>query len=181
MKFRSFLTSLALCCAATSAMAAVPSCDNTSRLAGGSLGGASLGNSFSSAGTYKDCFTFSLAGQANSLAGSLIRLDPLVNKLNIGLESVSLYLGATSLGKSTSPLAFSFTKLAGGAAVYTLQVVSKVSAAVVASLLGGNKDPVGYRGKITPLASPAPEPAAYALVIAGFAIVGIGAWRRRRL
>ena len=169
MKCKALFAGLAISLA--SSVSGAATCTSSTTL--GTLG--LFGSSFSSAGTYYDCFTFSLSGNAKAVGG-IQELDPFWNKLNISLKSVSLFSDGTLVGNmDTSPLTFSFGNLAGGA-LYTLQVVSKV---IVASGIGTN-DKVGYAGVITTLASPAPEPAAYALAAAGLAIVGVSAWRRRR-
>jgi hypothetical protein len=165
---------LALCVSATSSMAAA--CTSTKSLGG--LGPPDIGlfgNSFSKVGSYVDCFTFSLGGPATSLGG-VLEVDPLLNKLNIDVKSVSLFRadGTTMWQPDTSPLAFNFSGLLGGV-VYTLQVASNVTS----NWLGDSRD-VGYAGKIVTLASAAPEPAAYALAIAGLAVVGVGVLRSRR-
>ena len=173
MKCKALFAGLAISLA--SSVSGAATCTSSTTL--GTLG--LFGSSFSSAGTYYDCFTFSLSGNAKAVGG-ILELDPFWNKLNISLKSVSLFSDGTLVGNmDTSPLTFSFGNLAGGA-LYTLQVVSNVI--VASGIVGtrGKNDNVGYAGVITTLASPAPEPAAYALAAAGLAIVGVSAWRRRR-
>ncbi len=181
MKLKSILAGLAISVASTTGWAAACTSASTTSLGQmGPPGFSSFGNSFSSTGTYVDCFTFSLSNDAKSFGGAL-SLDPLWNKLDIALQSVSLYSTDKFYGTSSNPLLFSFGNLAGGnAMLYTLELAINVSRA--SGFIGrlGTNDKVGYAGVITTLASPAPEPAAYALVIAGFAIVGASAWRRRR-
>lgn len=178
MKFKSILAGLAISVASTAGWAATCT-NNTSLGQMGPPGLSAFGNSFNSTGSYVDCFTFSLAGNAQSFGGAL-SLDPLWNKLDIALQSVSLYVGDKLYDTSLNPLLFSFGNLAGGAAQYTLQVAVNVSNA--SGFFGklGTNDKVGYAGLITTLASPAPEPATYALVLSGFAIVGASVWRRRQ-
>ena len=174
MKYKALFAGLAISLA--SSVSGAATCTSSSSL--GALG--SFSGSFSSAGTYSDCFAFSLSGNAKAVGG-ILEIDPFWNKLNISLKSVSLFSqDGTRVGNmDTSPLTFSFGNLAGGA-LYTLQVVSNVI--VASGIVGtrGKNDNVGYAGVITTLASPAPEPAAYALAAAGLAIVGVSAWRRRR-
>jgi hypothetical protein len=165
---------LALCIGATSSMAAA--CTSTKNLGGlGPPGIGLFGNSFSQSGSYVDCFTFSVASSATS-GGIVGEIDPLLNKLNINVKSISLYSSNSSsaLAVDDSPFLFSFGGLLGGV-VYTLQVASSVTSAW--GLYGSD---VGYAGKIVTLASAAPEPAAYALAIAGLAVVGVGVLRARR-
>ena len=68
------------------------SCTSTKDLVGlGPPGIALFGNSFSAADSYVDCFNFSLSGAATSLGG-VLQVDPWLNKLNIDVTSISLYL-----------------------------------------------------------------------------------------
>ena len=165
---------VALCVGAVSANAAT--CTSTTNLGGlGPPDVALFGNSFSTAGSYVDCFQFTLNGAATSFGG-VLEVDPLLNKLNLDIQSISLFSGnsVTALQTDMTPLMFSFGGLLGGV-VYTLQVASTVGS--TAGLF--NLD-VGYAGTIVTLASAAPEPSAYALAIAGLAVVGAGALRARR-
>ena len=152
----------------------------------GTLGppGASwFGQSFSSRGSYLDCYSFSLSSTADSFGGT-IELDPLLNRLDIDLTSISLFSGgvlgnATSgnlLSSDSTPGLFSFGSLAAG--TYTLAVASRVTAD-----WGLWNQPVGYVGLMatnrTSVASPAPEPGAMALMLAGLAGIGVAARRRK--
>jgi len=173
MNVKTLLASIALATAASSSMAALPSCYSTTSW--NSLGPPDVeffGNSFTSAGTYNDCYTFSLNSTANSFGGAL-EINTLFNKLDIDVTSVSLFLGESLIGSDTSPLFFSFGGLAGGG-LYTLAVASSVS-----NDPGLWKIPVGYAGLIATIAAPVPEPSAVALMIAGLLGVGTVAWRRR--
>ncbi len=155
---------------------------------GGSLGtlgppgAAFFGQAFSSAGSYLDCYSFSLSSAADSFGG-VLEIDALLNKLDIDVTGVSLFSGVSSIGQSTGGLIssdytagyFSFGSLAAGA--YTLAVASTVSRDA-----GLWNSPVGYLGLLATsratVASPAPEPETYAMMLAG--LVGIGAMVRRR-
>jgi len=172
MKLKRFLASIALSMVAASAIAASPTCTNTTGW--GSLGPPgfeAFGNSFTSANTYTDCYTFSLSSPATSFGGA-IELNTIFNKLDIDITSVSLYSGGTLLGSDSSPLFFSFGSLTGGS--YTLAISSKVT-----NDPGLWTVPVGYAGLITTIAAPVPEPGALALMVAGLAGIG-GAMRLRR-
>jgi hypothetical protein len=175
MKFKQFVASIALSMLGASAMAASPSC--TSTTGWGSLGPPGFevfGNSFTSANNYTDCYTFSLSGPAISFGGA-VEINTLFNKLDIDVQSVSLYVGDTLVGVDTSPLFFSFAGLSGVGS-YTLAIASKVTTDP-----GLWTVPVGYAGLITTIAAPVPEPGALALMVAGLAGVGgVAAWRRRK-
>lgn len=180
MNLKSFAAAVAL---VLSAPAMAATCTG-----GGSLGtlgppGAALfGESFSSAGSYLDCYSFSLTSAADSFGG-VLELDVLLNKLAIDVTGVSLFTGASSIGQSTgglvgadyTPSYFSFGSLAAGS--YTLAVASTVNRD--AGLWDAS---VGYVGLLATsratVASPAPEPETYAMMLAG--LVGIGAMVRRR-
>lgn len=182
MKFKSVLAVAALVASAPG-MAAV--CTGGYGL--GTLGppGASwFGESFSSRGSYLDCYSFSLSSAADSFGGT-IELDPFLNRLDIDLTGISLFAGgvlgnATSgalVSSDTTPGLFSFGALAAG--TYTLAVASTVS-----TDWGIWNQPVGYVGLLatnrTSVASPAPEPGAMALMLAGLAGIGVAARRRRK-
>lgn len=172
MKCKSLLAGLAMTVAAAAATAAAPTCYSTT--AWNSLGPPDVeffSNTFTSAGSYVDCYTFTLNSGANSFGGAL-EINTLFNKLDIDVTSVSLYLGSTQIGMDTSPLGFSFGSLAGGG-LYTLAVASTVT-----NDPGWWKVPVGYVGLIATIAAPVPEPTAMALAVAG--LLGVGALARRR-
>ena len=107
----------------------------------------------------------------------------LCDKLDIDLTSISLYSGAALGGATTgaligsdyTPNLFSFGSIAAGS--YTLAVASTVSRD-----FGLWNADVGYIGVLATsratVASPAPEPETYAMMLAG--LVGIGAMVRRR-
>jgi len=163
MKLKTLVASIALSLTGVSAMAAC-----TSTTAG--LG--SLGNSFNGAGTYTDCYTFSLSGSGNSLSGSLSGYTSFLSTLGIDVTAVSLYLGSTLLGSDTSTSDFSFGNLGGGG--YTLAISSTVTAPLLSLGVGT----ASYGGSAT-IAAPVPEPGAVALTIAGILGVGGFAWRRK--
>jgi PEP-CTERM motif len=186
MKMRHVAAAAALVMSAPS-MAAV--CNGGYGL--GTLGppGASwFGESFSRAGSYTDCYSFSLSSAADSFGGTWeLDLSP---TLSINVNGFSLFTGGVSGGSTTGGLvngltgswgntnSFSFGALAAG--TYTLAVSSTV---------GRNgysfwDVPVAYIGQIvttrsTPVASPAPEPATYAMMLLGLAGV-VGMARRRK-
>lgn len=173
-KSKSLIAGAVLALAGVSAMAAAPTC--TSTTGWGELGPPGyefFGNSFNSAGSYTDCYTFSLGSAADSFGGT-IELDSWLNSLDINLLSVSLYSGDAQIGSDSSPGFFSFAGLSGGG--YTLAVSSQVT-----SHDGLWDGKVGYLGLIATIAAPVPEPQALALMLVGIAGVGGAlALRRRR-
>lgn len=180
MKMKSFAAALAVLMAGPAMAAACTGTANWGSM--GPPGSHDLGNSFSSAGNYLDCYTFSLSSAADSF-GWIVEVDPLLNKLDIDVTSVKLFSGAVLGGQTSGALigsdytvgAFSFGSLSAG--TYTLAVASSVNRD-----FGFYRDPVGYSGKIATaaisVASPAPEPATYAMMLAG--LLGVGAVVRRR-
>jgi len=167
-KISSIVSALALVAAAGPAFAA---CDNTSNLGDlGPPGLATFSNSFGAAGSYTDCYTFDLQGNADSFGGVLQSWDPL-NKLGIDVTSISLW-GGTLAGTLTdsTPWLFDFGGLGKGH--YTLSVSS-----IVDKDWGLYTNKVGYAGAIVTV-SAVPEPQTYALMLLG--LVAIGMYSRRR-
>lgn len=149
-------------------------------------GAAAIGRSFSSAGNYKDCYTFTLATESD-LGGFSQEVSLLFNRLFVDVTQVSLYWGGLAgnsttgglFGADTSPGLFAFNNLASG--TYTLLID-----AVVASQPGLFRSPVSYFGAIAtrtsdvPLSrsNAVPEPGTVALVLAGLLAA---AYRRQRV
>jgi hypothetical protein len=179
-KFKALAACLVLCGLSSNALAVV--C--TSTTSWGSLGppgSRDYSNSFGSAGTYTDCYTFSLSGAANSFGG-LIEIDPWLNRLDIDVSSVSLFNGGVSGGNTTgsifgldiNPVDFTFAGLSIG--TYSLVVVSNVTRD-----FGYFSERVGYRGSFTTARAstvPVSEPGAVAILGLGLAFLGI-VFRRR--
>jgi len=148
----------------------------------GPPGSVNFGQTFGAAGSYTDCYTFTLSTNANS-NGTTLENNLLFEKLLLDVTSVSLFSGGLSSGATTgslistdtTPDAFQFTNLAGG--TYTMAVSSTVY-----NSLGLYTAPVGYTGTIKTVAGTppvsVPEPASWALVLASLA--GLGAASRRR-
>ena len=180
MKLKPLVAALAVLLAAPT-MAAT--CNGTTSNWGnlGPPGFKSFGESFSSQGSYVDCYSFSLTSAATSFGGVTER-DYWLNSLDIDVTSISLFSGGVLggqtngalIGADYSPSQFSFGSLSAG--VYTLAVASNVT------WDWGLYPYVSYKGNIstaaTSVASPAPEPESFAMMLAGLA--GVGAMVRRR-
>lgn len=178
----------ALCALSLAGPAMSATCSSTTNWGPlGPPGLAFFGHSFGSTGSYLDCYTFTLSGPAVSFGG-VIERDPSLwgydlNQLAIDVTSVSLFNGGVSSGwtgslfdSDSSAWDFSFVGLTAG--TYTLAV-----AASITQEWGIAPGPVGYVGAIAtaaPVASPAPEPEALAMMFAGLAGVGAAVRRRRR-
>jgi hypothetical protein len=174
MKIKGFA---AICALALASPAMASTCTSTS--AWGDLGTPAaqvFGNSFGSAGAFSDCYTFSLDASAVGF-GATIEADPLLNKLNIDVSSVSLFAGSTLISSDSTPGIFDGGFRFGGLGVgdYTLAVNGQVSRSA-----GFNDKAVKYVGSFTALAAPVPEPESYAMMLAGFLGVGFGVLRRKK-
>ena len=168
-KISSIVSALALVAAAGPAFAA---CDNTSNLGDlGPPGLATFSNSFGAAGSYTDCYTFDLQGDADSFGGVLESWTPL-NKLGIDVTSISLWGGTLGSTQTDSWLDDGFAFAGLGKGHYTFAVSS-----IVDTNWGLYTNKVGYAGAIVTV-SAVPEPQTYALMLLG--LVAIGMYSRRR-
>lgn len=170
-KISSIVSALAL---ATAASPAFAGCDNTSSL--GDLGASGLaffGNSFGTAGSYTDCYSFDLLGSADSFGGVLESWTPL-NKLGIDVTSISLWGGTLGSTLTDSWLGDGFAFAGLGKGHYTFAVSS-----IVDNNWGLYTSKVGYAGAIVTV-SAVPEPETYALMLLGLAAIGMFARRRQQ-
>jgi hypothetical protein len=174
MKIKGFA---AICALALAAPAMAATCTSTS--AWGDMGPPAaqlFGHTFGSAGAFSDCYTFSLDASAAGFGGT-IETDPLLNKLDIDISSVSLFYGSALVASDSTPGLFEGGFTFGGlsAGSYTLAVNGLVS-----QHAGFTNTGVSYAGGIVTLAAPVPEPEAYAMMLAGFFGVGFGVLRRKK-
>jgi hypothetical protein len=159
MKFQTVCAAL-LVGAAGSALAVGPgslgTIDNVPTVIGNSVG----------PGSFADVYSFVL-GSPGQLSGGVndISVPPQLN-ITAASFAVELRRGTTLIGTDPTPGNFSFSSLSAGA--YSLTVVGNAVGS-----MGGL-----YAGGL--LAQPVPEPESYALMLAGAAVVGFIATRRRR-
>ena len=167
MKIRALIASLALAVSG-SAMAATD-------LGVLDAGGSSFSKDFwrvfglgSKLGAFVDHYTFTLLGDALAEGGTSVAME--WGSLELDLNSVSLSGGSIN-GTLTdnTPASFSFSSL--GAGTYNLDISGYLKN------VGGPLGYASYSGSIHSVASPAPEPAALVMVLAGLAGVGLLARR----
>jgi PEP-CTERM motif len=168
MKLKVLVT---LCAALAGGSAMADSCSSTSNFGNmGPPGFVLFGNSFDSAGSFNDCYTFSLNSAADSFGG-VIEIDPWLNSLDIDVSSVSLFFGSNLVSQASSPWSFGFGSLAAGD--YTLAVAGQIGRDP-----GFTNASVFYGGSMATVAAAVPEPETYAMMLAG--LFGVGAVARRR-
>jgi hypothetical protein len=152
----------------------------------GPPGSVNFGQAFGSAGSYTDCYTFSLSSGANS-SGTTLENNLLFDKLYIDVTSASIFSGAVSSTNTTSgaalqsdgtPDKFSFSNLGGG--TYTLAIASTVGT----NWFSLYNAPVSYTGTMSTvaIAGAVPEGDALMMTLGGLLAVtgGTAAARRRR-
>jgi hypothetical protein len=153
----------------------MPSCTSTTNWGSlGPPGNQAFGQAFTSAGSYNDCYNFSLGSNADSFGGTTAWDLPL-NSLDINLDQVSLYSNTTMVGSDQSPESFAFAGLVAGG--YTLVVSSVVTDN------WGFYPLLAYTGQISTYKAGAgttsvPEPTT--LTLLGLGMVAAAAVRRRR-
>ena len=176
MSLRSALGASALLAGALASQSAAAGCTDTFTLTSmGPPGFTTIFNSFSSAQSFSDCYDFTLNNSAEAF-GLTLEWD-LSRSSNINIGSVSLSGGSlTNTIVDSTPEWFSFSNLLAGS--YQLIVAGDVT-----NRWGGS-GPVGYTGFLattrSSIAAPVPEPATYAMLALGLAVVGWAAKRRPR-
>jgi len=173
--------------AAAVALVAMATQAGAATVAVGLLGStnASLGGVFNNQGTYTDYYTFTIGAGSNGIAGSTTDTaktstvrDVAITKFVLSGGTLGSSLTDTSIGDG-----FSFAGL--GAGSYTLAVTLNVT--TPSAWLNNNS--TSYKGSYTgsfhalaspvsSVASPAPEPADFAMALMG--LVGVGVMVRRR-
>ena len=172
--------------AAVAALMAAATQAGASTVAVGLLGttSAGLGGTFNNKGTYTDYYTFTIGAGSNGVAGTTS--DSAKTSTIRDVAVTQFVLSGGTLGSSiidtTTTDGFSFVGL--GAGSYTLAVTVDVS--TTSAWLNNNSS--AYKGSYTgsfhaltapaSLASPAPEPADFAMALMG--LVGVGVMVRRR-
>jgi hypothetical protein len=172
MNGRGLIASLAL------ALSSVPAFAGTTDLGTLDANGSSFSQAFtrwfgsgSPLGAFTDYYTFNLASDGGA-HGTIFSFD--VGFVDLDLKSVSLYPTAnpSSAFVDTSVDSFSFSKLLAKTS-YTLAVSGTLKSLYLDT--GG----AYYQGTIRSIASPAPEPAALALAVAGLlGVLGLSRSRK---
>jgi hypothetical protein len=147
-----------------------------------------IGNSFNAPGSYTDCYTFSLSGNADSF-GFTLEFDASARR-NIAVTALSLYGGGvvggeitgSALATDSTASSFSFSNLAVG--TYSMAFFVDVTG-LAGGFLGGGL--VGYSGTMLTTAGSStqapptsvPEPTGLALFALG--LIGVALNKRRNL
>lgn len=130
---------------------------------------------FSSVSDFTDYYTFSIANPGAVVGTTVDTSYVLLFTKDVSLKSLTLTAGGSSsvLASDSSASAFSFSGLSAGD--YTLAVNGSVSGTwAIAGAYSGTIKAVS-----APVASPAPEPADFAMTLVGLAGVGLLVRRRR--
>lgn len=142
-------------------------------------GDTNFSNSFFSSGTFTDYYTFSIGANSSGAAGNITDSD--LSFFTRDLDVTKIVLSGGSLGSALTDTnaddGFSFTGLGAGA--YTMALTVKVGAGfLTAGSYSGTIHAIVNAAPSAPVASPAPEPADFAMALMGLA--GVGFMVRRR-
>jgi hypothetical protein len=141
-----------------------------------SAGDTTFGNTFYSSGTFTDYYTFSIGANSSGAAGTLTDSDLSFFTRDVDVTKIVLSGGTLSsaLSDGNADDGFSFTGLGAGA--YTMALSVSVGPGFMTS--GNYKGTIHAVVNSAPVASPAPEPADFAMALMGLA--GVGYMVRRR-
>lgn len=145
-----------------------------------SAGDTNFGNTFYSWGTFTDYYTFSIGSNSSGAAGNITDSD--LSFFTRDVDVTKIVLSGGTLGSALSDTyaddGFSFTGLGAGA--YTMALTVKVGTGFLTSgYYKGTIHAVVNAAPTAPVASPAPEPADFAMALMGLAGVGFMVRRRR--
>lgn len=146
----------------------------------------SLGGTFNNKGTYTDYYTFTIGAGSNGIAGSTTDTDKTSTIRDVAVTKFVLSGGTLGSSLIDTSIGDGFSFVGLGAGSYTLAVTLDVS--TTSAWLNNNS--TSYKGSYTgsfraltapaSVASPAPEPADFAMALIGLAGVGVMVRRRSR-
>ncbi len=143
-------------------------------------GDTSFGNTFYSSGTFTDYYTFSIGANSSGAAGNITDSDLSFFTRDVDVTQIVLSGGTLSsaLKDINADDGFSFVGL--GAGSYTMALTVKVGTGFLTSgYYNGTIHAVVNQTPTAPVASPAPEPADFAMALMGLAGVGFMVRRSR--
>lgn len=143
-------------------------------------GDTEFSNSFWSTGTFTDYYTFTLGSTSGGVGGSVLTTDLSLFTRDLDVTQLTLSGGtlASTLVDSDASNGFSFNGL--GAGNYTMALTVNVgNKATFFSSYGAYQGTIHAQASTAPVASPAPEPADFAMALMGLAGVGFMVRRRR--
>ncbi|RZL01200.1 MAG: hypothetical protein EOP36_12605 [Rubrivivax sp.] len=142
-----------------------------------SAGDTKFGNTFYSAGTFTDYYTFSIGANSSGAAGNITDTDWSIFTRDVDVTKITLSGGtlASAVSDSNADDGFSFSGLGAGA--YTMALTLQVGSGFLTS--GSYNGTIHAVAATAPVASPAPEPADFAMALMGLAGVGFMVRRSR--
>jgi MYXO-CTERM domain-containing protein len=145
-----------------------------------SAGDTKFGNTFYSSGTFTDYYTFTIGSSSTGAAGTITDTDWSIFTRDVEVTKIVLSGGTLSsaLTDSNADDGVSFTGL--GAGTYNMALTVSVGTGFLTSgSYNGTIHAVASTTPTAPVASPAPEPADFAMALMGLAGVGLMVRRRR--